>query len=65
MSDLKEFTKKMERTCAVLLENFNAVRAGRANAAVLDRITVIYFCTVAGPICISFAMARMVLPPYT
>lgn len=43
MSDLKEFTKKMERTCAVLLENFNAVRAGRANAAVLDRITVSYY----------------------
>ena len=43
MSDLKEFTKKMEKTCSVLLENFNAVRAGRANAAVLDRITVIYY----------------------
>ncbi len=43
MSDLKEFTQKMEKTCSVLLENFNAVRAGRANAAVLDRITVIYY----------------------
>ena len=43
MSDLKEFTQKMEKTCEVLLENFNAVRAGRANAAVLDRITVSYY----------------------
>ena len=43
MSDLKEFTQKMEKTCSVLLENFNAVRAGRANAAVLDRITVSYY----------------------
>ena len=43
MSELKEFTDKMEKTCAVLLENFNAVRAGRANAAVLDRITILYY----------------------
>ena len=43
MSDYKEFTEKMEKTCAVLTENFNAVRAGRANAAVLDRVTVDYY----------------------
>lgn len=43
MSDYKEFTEKMEKTCTVLVENFNAVRAGRANAAVLDRITVDYY----------------------
>ena len=45
MSEYKEFTAKMEKTCSVLLENFNAVRAGRANAAVLDRISVSYYGT--------------------
>ena len=45
MSDYKEFTDKMEKTCAFLVENFNAVRAGRANAAVLDRITIDYYGT--------------------
>ncbi|MCD7861276.1 MAG: ribosome recycling factor [Oscillospiraceae bacterium] len=43
MSDYKEFTDRMEKTCSVLLENFNSVRAGRANAAVLDHITVDYY----------------------
>ncbi len=46
MSEYKEFTDRMEKTCSVLVENFNAVRAGRANAAVLDRITVEYYGTV-------------------
>jgi len=45
MSDYKEFTDKMEKTCSVLVESFNAVRAGRANAAVLDKITVDYYGT--------------------
>lgn len=45
MSEYKEFTDRMNKTCSVLLENFNAVRAGRANAAVLDRITVSYYGT--------------------
>ena len=45
MSEYKEFTDKMEKTCSVLVENFNAVRAGRANAAVLDKITVSYYGT--------------------
>ena len=45
MSDQKEFTDKMEKTCSILLENFNAVRAGRANAVVLDKITVDYYGT--------------------
>ena len=35
MSDYKEFTDRMEKTCSVLSEQFAAVRAGRANAAVL------------------------------
>ena len=45
MSEYSEFTDRMEKTCSVLVENFNAVRAGRANAAVLDRITVDYYGT--------------------
>ena len=43
MSDYKEFTDKMEKTCSILSEQFAAVRAGRANAAVLDQITVEYY----------------------
>ncbi len=45
MSDYKEFTDKMEKTCDFLVESFNAVRAGRANAAVLDPIRVDYWGT--------------------
>ena len=43
MADLKEFERKMERTLEVLAADFGAVRAGRANAQVLDRITVEYY----------------------
>lgn len=41
--DFKEFSRKMEKTLEVLDENFGAVRAGRANPRVLDRITVEYY----------------------
>ena len=41
--DFKEYTRKMEKTLVVLQDNFGAVRAGRANAKVLDRITVEYY----------------------
>ncbi len=41
--DFKEFERKMDKTLEVLQENFGAVRAGRANAKVLDRITVEYY----------------------
>lgn len=41
--DFKEFTRKMERTLEVLQDDFGAVRAGRANARVLDHITVEYY----------------------
>ena len=41
--DFKEYERKMSRTLEVLAENFGAVRAGRANAKVLDRITVEYY----------------------
>jgi len=43
MPDYKEFTRKMEKTVDVLMSDFDAVRAGRANAKVLDRITVSYY----------------------
>ncbi len=45
MAELKEFERKMERTLDVLAADFAAVRAGRANAQVLDRITVEYYGT--------------------
>ena len=43
--DFKEFACKMEKTLDHLEEEFGAVRAGRANAKVLDRITVEYYGT--------------------
>ena len=41
--DFKEFNRKMDKTLEVLQENFGAIRAGRANARVLDRIEVEYY----------------------
>ena len=41
--DFKEYSRKMDRTLDHLEEDFDAVRAGRANAKVLDRITVEYY----------------------
>ena len=41
--DFTEFSRKMDRTLAHLGADFDAVRAGRANAKVLDRITVEYY----------------------
>ena len=41
--DFKEYSRRMDKTLDVLAENFGAVRAGRANAKVLDRITVEYY----------------------
>lgn len=41
--DFKEFNRKMDRTLEILQEDFGAIRAGRANARVLDRITVEYY----------------------
>lgn len=41
--DFKEFSRKMDRTLEILQEDFGAIRAGRANARVLDRITVEYY----------------------
>ena len=43
--DFKEYGRKMDKTLEHLDEEFGAVRAGRANAKVLDRITVEYYGT--------------------
>ena len=43
MSDYKEFEGKMKKTCDALTTQFATIRAGRANAAVLDQITVDYY----------------------
>ena len=40
-----EFERKMKRTCEFLSEQLAAVSAGKANPAVLDRITVDYYGT--------------------
>ena len=41
--DFKEYSRRMEKTLEHLNEDFGAVRAGRANPQVLDRITVEYY----------------------
>ena len=43
MSDYIEFVSKMKKTAEVLKTQLASVRAGRANAAVLDQITVDYY----------------------
>ena len=43
MSDYKEFEHKMTRTCESLSAQLATIRAGRANSAVLDQITVDYY----------------------
>lgn len=39
----KKAEEKMEKTLSVLCSDFKAIRAGRANSAVLDRLTVDYY----------------------
>ena len=41
--DFKEYARRMDKALSHLDEEFGAVRAGRANAKVLDRITVEYY----------------------
>ena len=41
--DFKEYGKRMEKSLEHLHEEFGAVRAGRANPKVLDRISVEYY----------------------
>ena len=43
MSDYPEFESKMKKTTEVLSQQLEAVRAGRANAAVLNQISVEYY----------------------
>ena len=43
MAEIKEFKNRMIKTAEVLSTQFDTVRAGRANAAVLDKITVDYY----------------------
>ena len=42
---LKHYNEKMEKTIRVLENEYSAIRAGRANPAVLDKITVDYYGT--------------------
>lgn len=39
----KEYDTKMQKTIDVVLSDFSAVRVGRANPAVLDKLTVEYY----------------------
>ena len=41
--DFKDYARRMDKALDHLNEEFGAVRAGRANAKVLDRITVEYY----------------------
>lgn len=41
--DYEAIESKMDKTINNLIENFNAIRAGRANPRVLDKITVDYY----------------------
>ena len=43
MAEIKEFKNRMIKTAEVLSTQFDTVRAGRANAAVLDQIEVDYY----------------------
>ena len=43
MTDYKEFENKMKKTCDALTAQLATLRAGRANAAVLDQIQVDYY----------------------
>lgn len=38
-----KYEEKMDKTISVLVNQFTTIRAGRANAAVLDRITIEYY----------------------
>ena len=66
--DFKEYSRKMDKTLDHLAEEFGAVRAGRANAKVLDRITVEYYGSetpLAGVATISSPDARtLVISPW-
>ena len=66
--DFKDFERRMNKALDHLQEEFSAVRAGRANAKVLDRITVEYYGSetpLAGVATISSPDARtLVISPW-
>ncbi len=43
MANYPEFENKMKKTCEALNTQLATIRAGRANAAVLDQISVEYY----------------------
>ena len=43
MSEYQEIERKMKKTCESLMAQLATIRAGRANAAVLDQISVDYY----------------------
>ena len=45
MEELKVYEEKMQKTIDNLQENFQSIRAGRANPHVLDKIRVNYYGT--------------------
>ena len=66
--DFKDYGRRMDKALDHLAEEFGAVRAGRANAKVLDRITVEYYGSetpLAGVATISSPDARtLVVQPW-
>ena len=40
---LRTTEEKMQKTLAVLEKDYKSIRVGRANAAVLDRVTIDYY----------------------
>ncbi len=48
MSEIKEFEDKMKKSIEALEEEFAAIRAGRANPHILDKIKVDYYGTPTG-----------------
>lgn len=45
MAEIKEFEEKMTKTLNALLDDYAAIRAGRANPHILDKIRVDYYGT--------------------
>ena len=66
--DFKDYSRRMDKALEHLNEEFGAVRAGRANAKVLDRISVEYYGSetpLAGVATISSPDARtLVISPW-
>ncbi len=68
-SELKPYEEKMKKTISAMQSNFAAIRAGRANPAVLDRIRVDYFGVQASDLGINpqndGSVLRITFPPLT